>query len=419
MKKLIAALTFSALLFCGFAEEDDDLFDDIFNEETDIESPLVTEPVKTPLEKIMPKKISFSGSLNADMGFLYTLDPNGATPEEMHKPRGFFDIENTFYINARPADIFSVKASIYTAIQNRFILELKELYFDYNPFPFLYITAGKREIKWGYVRLFSDKDFYNPGTSSSGSENKYGNSYSGTMYTNLMIDSKDQLSLQLTFPWSSGSATLLALYNINNLGNSFASLDIKDLSFAASIEQTFWHTSVNLFMRTYGQKEMINNNGEQVHKRPAFGIEAKRTVFKADLYAQELIRVADFKNLNHSSGYERNILTLGAYRKWDFNVCDFGINAEYQFQYAFTEKASTHLTAVDAGVSKLGPKQNMKVGVAWNQNYSENSGDVSLVFQVSKLIPFADIKNVLQFYYANNKLTNFQAGITLYVNCGY
>ena len=117
---------------------------------------------------------------------------------------------------------------------------------------------------------------------------------------------------------------MVASYNYAKLTTSPS---YKDISYAASLEQTIGHTSLNLFGKIYGQSEKIN----EVHKNPLAGLEAKRTFWGYDAYLQAYTSIADFKQLNKKEGYQTLTATGGFYKLWDSFEPNLGINIEYQY----------------------------------------------------------------------------------------
>ena len=148
MKKFILfflLLSFSFVMFAQDSEtEEFDEFDSLFVEAQDI---VVEEQEKAPQPVPSKQSIKFSGFLDTDVGFGFSV-----SPDDYFKPLGYFAFENYTYITARASDIFGIKATIKTQFPN-FNLSLYEIYFDYLLLDFLYIRAGKRAITWGNTEL--------------------------------------------------------------------------------------------------------------------------------------------------------------------------------------------------------------------------------------------------------------------------
>lgn len=401
-KKLTTLLITTVFAFAGifvYADELDDDFDAIFEEDNDIETPLVTTKKENDSEK--KEIITFSGKLASDLGYAYVYNP---LPDEKIHTSGFvFTLSNDLFINARPSDKFNVKADINTTFANEFTLDVKELYFTYNPFAYLYITAGKKATTWGYVKLMKEIP------------------HCDQLNTNILNDAGSKLSIQFVAPWSTGSASFIALYNMSN-GTSFNKdkpLDPMKLSFAAAIEQTIVHTNVNLFMRIYEGRNIETKTLESGYINPVIGLEVKRTIFNIDFYAQNLLRIQDEYNEERTSDFEKEVLTVGFYKKWTLNPCTIGANVEYQYQHEFADSFNIHKTALDFGIENFGPSNGFKTGIEWNQDYTSKTGDATLALQISKLIPYVTIKSAVKFEYDDVQLNKITSGITLSLSCTY
>lgn len=425
MKKTVTILTMmSALLFASYADDVEDSFDKIFFEEEDTETPLVSFSNNSSNSK--NDIITFSGKLTSDLGFAYIykpnadetdLDPKTNLPKEkIHNNGLVFTLTNDFYINARPSDTFSVKADIKTTFANQFSLALNELYFTYNPNAYIYFSAGKKSTTWGYVKLLKTIPAAKYG------DNKV--SYCKPLNTNILTDSGDRLSLQFTFPWSTGSLSVLGLCNYSNIKTNFsfedcAAFGTENFSFAAALEQTLFHTNFNLFMRMYEGKDFSNKVLKDNYINPVVGLEVKKTIYNIDFYAQNLLRIVDSYYEDATTTFEKEVFTVGFYKKWTLNPFTIGANAEYQYQYEFVESYDIHKSAVDFGLSDFGPSKGFKVGFEWNQDYTLKSGDTTVVFQVSKLIPYVTIKSAAKFIYTEEELSEIISGVTLSLSCNY
>ena len=376
---LLAAATFA------FADESDDSddFDDIFSSEAqDIvveeSTPVIPAASSGPAASL----INFTGHFEADVGLSAII---------IDKPDfgGYLDLKNLLYLNVKPSPVFSLHGALETSLKNAFSLNLNYLYFDYMIFNKIFISAGKKEIKWGYTRLFEN--------------------------CNVMSDTNSYLNAEFRLPWSSGTATMVASYNYAKLTTSPS---YKDISYAASLEQTIGHTSLNLFGKIYGHSERIN----EVHKNPLAGLEAKRTFWGYDAYLQAYTSIADFKQLNKKEGYQTLTATGGFYKLWDSFEPNLGINIEYQYIWkpaATDDYEHNHLIFLQGGIKRIGKKKNMKGALEWQHNFNTSAGLVKAAFIVDGLFPYASWKNGIEVDYSKSAKPKFTLGTTISISLDY
>ncbi len=419
-------------------------FDYLFEDSQDInldngEKPKVAESPKkeTTVKKVtdaVSKVIKLSGHLTADVGYgakNETYNPNAVststtttttttTEEDTFESEGYLDFENYLYFDATPSELFKIHGSFYTAFKtpyasNSFSFDLKTIYLDYFLFDRIYISAGKKSESWGNTRIFNKSDYY--GTGGYAKRN-------GPIYTNILTDSSNHASVQIKIPWTYGNLNFIGMYDYTS---KITSKKFKDhMSYAFSSDVVFWHTNINFFTRFYG-----NNEEGSVKKHPLFGLEAKKTIFGFDIYAQGIASIKDFSLLNKASeGYDFLVWTGGFYRLWSKSNFEFGINLEYQgvnqaaeitegaFIYAPTEQYTNRL-AFEAG-SKFGPNKNHKVGLAWNYNLTEKKGQIALNYKIAGLFPFVQLDNAAVWYYGSDLTqTDFKLLIALSFDANY
>ena len=389
MKKLLVLLLLLAgTLGAAFAQESSeeyDDFDDIFSQQAeDIEveqsAPVITTAPSAPAAS----SLSITGHFDGNVGLTATI---------IDKPDfgGYLDLSNILYLNVKPSPVFGLHGALETSLKNKFTLAVNYLYFDYMLFNRVFISAGKKSVSWGYMRLFTN--------------------------CNIMSDTNGRLNAEFRFPWSSGTATLVGCYDYALLSTSPS---YKDISYAMSLEQTIGHTSVNLFGKLYGQSE---KNGD-VHKNPIAGLEAKRTFFGYDAYIQGFTRVADFNKLGSSSGYENVTATAGFYKLWDGFDPNLGINIEYQYIWTPAAQASqgyvhSNEIFVQGGIKRIGKKKNMKGAVEWQHNFNSKAGSFTGAFIIDGVLPYASWKNGIKVEYASATKPKFTLGTTISIALDY
>ena len=393
MKKLLALLLiFTGIMTFAFADDfsdeydEYDDFDDIFLEASeDIVVEESTPVVSTPSSSPVVSYLGITGHFDGNVGLSAVI---------IDKPDfgGYLDLSNTLYLNVKPSSSFGLHGALATSLSNGFGLGVSYFYFDYMLLDRVFISAGKKGVSWGYTRLFGN--------------------------CNILADTNGYLNAEIRYPWSTGTATLVASYNYGLLSTSPS---YKDISYSFSLEQTIGHTSVNLFAKKYGQSE---KNGD-VHKHPIAGLEAKRTFFNGyDTYVQGYARLADYKKLNSTSGYENLTATAGFYKLWDGFDPNLGINIEYQYVWvpgaAQTQgSVHNHEIFVQGGIKRIGKNKNMKGAVECIHNFNSKSGSFTAGFIIDGLFPYASWKNGVQVDYSSSGKPKFTIGTTISISLDY
>lgn len=369
-----------------FEDEFDD-FDSIFDDAQDIEEPVAAEePVeKAPVQIItsaFSSMVHFSGTFTGDVGLLYVLNKNDDIDD---KPTGYFTFKNTLNMLVKPSNIFVIHGSLETGIDNNFSMGVSSLYFDYLLFDHLYITAGKKSISWGNLRLFNNSDYYGSGTYTGGLIK------TGPRYVDIFAEDGTSLSMELRYPWSFGTITFAIT------GDKTSSLEPDNMNYYGSIEMSIFNTNINLFAKRPEKTSGKNAEGvvdaDKV-KKNLVGLELKRTIFGFDTYMQTIARIKNLNKLTSSEGYQYIVATAGLYRLWDSFDPNVGFNIEYQHEYN-TETPERHYDrlAFEGGVKRLGKKNNIKIGVMSHFNITEKHGYTGLTFIVSGICPYADWTN--------------------------
>ncbi len=529
------------------SQNSSDPFDDIFNETTDVSEPVITEnetkSVSTDI-KIgsfsMPLEVS--GKLSTSFGAAYvkkdvftTVTPVSSTDyttgqtvlpavgiyntsaaltdtlfslntndiEDFVKQRLakrhtqttdkdatlYFALTNYFYITARPDKYLNLRISLKTNLtdddeaeednQNQY-LYLYEMYFDYLLFNRMYITAGKKKVVWGNIRLFSDSTTFSDTDSDA-------------LYTNILYDSRKNISGIIRIPFALNSFTGVVMYD-----TSTDSPGLKNMSIAANLEFVYKGFSMNLFGRKFPSSsdssttdlkktlaEILNSStssssdttstttvsttstsatvttttttdsDDDDTKNHILGAEFKTTILGFDIYGQSLARVSEYTKLkkifsSHGSNVEslsKVVSTVGFYKLWSDSYPYVGINFEYQnihnlnvskyekttytiYGKAFTSDARdewyrrtvtddwknrfTNRIAMYAGLAKLGPSRNIKVGAQWIHDFSNNVGSLSPALIISRIFPHCDLNIGAKYEYydinTTSKVTKLKSG---------
>ena len=380
----------------------DDDFDSVFEGAEDTEEAVVTEQVRAGTDyNVQLGSIKFpleiSGKMSTEVGTAYIREfkKNDATV--------YFDFKNYIYFTTRPDKYLALKGVLKTSMpddsndsESNQLFYLYEMYFEYLFWDRIYFTAGKKKSVWGNIRLFSDaKDYQGD---------------SDALYTNLLYDSREQISGIFKIPVGNHTFTALALYNVNSAsGNSPGT---KDMSLAANAEFVLLNTSLNFFGRRFPMTYGTNSND---HQLTVAGLEFKKTVFGFDMYGQTMGRVLSGQKavkkmftskFSDWSSFNRIISTGGIYRIWNDTAPYVGFNFELQNIYrpepGDGERFFTNRIALHFAMSKLGPNKDIKIGTKWSHNIDEKTGVVEPGIIFSRVLPHCDWKNGFKLQYGDS-----------------
>ena len=393
MKKASILLLFLIFLFPLSAQSDDiedsSDFDLIFAEAEDVEEPVVTEqPSEEGPSQLVLSAFSsivhFSGKFTGEVGALYAhrKEVNADGEEDNDDVSGFFTLKNILNMSIVPSSVFSIRGSLETSVDNKFTLDVSSLYFNYLLLNHLYISAGKKSISWGNVRLFTS-DYY-------GCEKHSYCLYStGPRYANIFVEDGAPLALDIRYPWSHGTLTFAVT------GNSGETVKPNNFNYYGSLEFSLLNTNFNIYVKRPAK------NTSPVRTNLA-GLEIKRTIAGFDVYAQGIVRVKDINNLKNPDGYDYVLATAGLYRLFDSFDPNIGFNLEYQYEFnPSSSEIHYNRLAFEGGLKRLGKKKNMKIGVLSHYNITEKHGFSALNFIISGILPYAEWSNKVGLGYGS------------------
>ena len=384
----------------GEADEisDSDDLDSLFGDAEDTEA-IITEDTdsKTVTVKVgdISVPLSWSGYLESSLG-AGDIHEDG---EDEYS--GYFTFLNYLYLNARPDKTLSIHASLLTTLpSSSSYLSVYELYFTYLMFDRVFISAGRKSTSWGYVRLIGtvdDDDDANDVVAGTGY--KYGG-----VSTNILSDSRSGTSGLIRIPFWTGTISGWAFY-ADGYGSA-SNMDTDKMSFAISVEGTIWKTSINLFARKYPNVDTSGNAYTESNRiLPVVGAEIKRTIFDADVYAQGIGQVksaGDIVKRHNIEGFYELVFTAGLYKWWDKHDPNVGFNVEYQDIYFPSTANHNRCIAYDAGIKRLGPKHNIKIGVSGYHSITNENGYVKPGVILSGIFPHADWENGVRIDYGES-----------------
>lgn len=339
MKKIILfyfVICFSFFCFSQEIESDEfDDFDSLFAEAEDV---VVEEQtaVPTPTGTAKSQSIKFTGFLDTDVGFGFSI-----SPDDYFKPLGYFAFENYTYMNARASDIFGIRATLKTQFP-QFAISLHEIYFDYLLLDFLYIQAGKRDITWGNTELIEH---------------------------NILSDSINGTSIGFSFNLFNTNFSGIVMSQVNWGGG--ISPEFSNLSIAGSIEKVFGNLQLNFFGRKWATEDSN-------HKNPVFGLESKINLWGFDLYNQTISHIKfDFENFSNTT-LDKLYFTLGLMKDWENPRIGFIIEYEWIFydKNLHSDKKDSHKIHFKGLVSRLF-KSTSKIGLEFEHDFVENKGIIT------------------------------------------
>lgn len=358
--------------------EDFDDFDSIFDDAEDLDEAVVDEEEKpeTPIQVVasaFSSIVHFSGSFNAEVGLAFIHLPDGGV-EENNIFNGFFSLNNTLNMMVNPTPTFVVRGSVDTGINNGFNISVSSLYFDYLLLNHVYISAGKKGISWGNIRLFNS-GYY-------GCETHSGGLYStGPKHADIFGDDGAALALDIKYPWSFGTLTFATT------GNAASSIKVENFNYYGSLELSVLNTNFNLYAKRATKKP-------EPPRSDLVGLEIKRTILGFDTYVQGICRINNFKKLNTVSSYDYIVGTAGIYRLFDSFDPNIGFNIEYQHEYVPSSEIKHYdRLAFEGGLKRIGNKKNIKIGVMSHYTITEKHGFSGLNFTIANILPYADWTN--------------------------
>ena len=396
-KSFLSVIVISALFTAGlFAQSEDfedmstesfeemDDFDSIFSDAEDLEEAVTDEPaqgngVVQVFSSAFSSMVHFSGSFSGSLGVTYNYDGRIENEDDRDSYAFGIKLNNSLNMTINPGAALVIRGGLDTGIDNGFNLGVSYLYFDYLLFDRIYISAGKRGVSWGYLRLFTDG------------------------HNNIFSEDGTQLAMEIRYPWTFGTLTFAVTGNASNVKPN-------SLNYYGSLEVTVLNTSINLFAK---RPEKLS----EPKKSNAFGLELKRTILGFDVYGQELLRLSNIRAFDSPKNYDYIIETVGFYRLFDSFDPNIGFNIEYKHEYEpKAEKEHSDYISFEGGLKRLGKNKNIKIGVTSKFNITEKNGSSTLGLAVSGLLPYADWANSFGISYGkgyNAAVFSISTGLSL------
>ena len=366
-----------------FASDDD--FDSMFNDAGDVDGPVAAEEkqengVIQIISSAFSDMVRFSGTFKGEVGVGYIKNEMIEDEEKKKSASGYFTINNDLNMTVTPGRNLFVRGGVSTGINNGFNLAVSYLYFDYLLFDRVYVSAGRKGISWGNLRLFNG-GYYGCDAEGNPITHSGGLYATGPKHVDIFSEDAASLALDIKVPWTFGTLTFAVT------GNQTSNIKWENFNYYGSLEVSLMNTSINLYAkRPQGKDEDKKHN--------IYGIEVKRTILGFDVYSQGIFRLPHIQNFDNPKKYDYIVITSGIYRLFDAADPNFGFNIEYQHEY---QPGAAHehedRFAVELGIKRLGKNKNIKIGLTNHHNYTEDYGFFGASFIVSGILPYAEWTN--------------------------
>ncbi len=395
MKKVLICCIAAVFLGAGlFAQESDDSdfdeFASLFEDVEDIEVESGAEGEASTDSAVLQQtiiysngNIHFSGSTSAKLGALVNYNASGISAEDPRKfdPSPAMALSTSLSLSARINSTTAVYTNFSAGFPGSLQFSCGSFYFDYLILDRVYLTAGKKSTSWGNSRIFSGANSFIKSDDSSLTDEDLETieliQKQGFLYTNVLYDSGNGISALFRAPTNRGEISFIG-FTKDLTAASFE--NAKKINLAASYEVAVGSANLTFFGRSYG---MIDTNTSGA--LPVLGMEQKSTVWGYDVYAQEVGR---FDKSTHK--FLNYVFTAGFYRLWDASIPHFGLNIEVQDAWVPLQNTHNFRIGMDAGLKRLGKKQDTKIGLSGNHNFLDDTGTVTLAIIKSNIMPYVD-----------------------------
>lgn len=378
-----------------------DDFDSIFDESSDFTFETTPAEKEESEKKSLSNGIVLSGNLEAVLGGYVWLDPVDFQPGAI--------FESILSFSSRPTSNFSIKGSVLCSFP-KMEIGLYELYFSYFLFNSAYVIAGKKNISWGYSKIFDTNILDDKNDDVLDPQELL------TYETKDIDDSRFTISVSI--PFSYFNFTALLFYNNYGNKNDESSWDVSnisnaDLSYALNLEANISNFSVGLFGRMWA----INDN---YRYDPALGIDFNFQFNELHFYTQYVLHTL-YDESNEKFIYPRMKGTASVW--WiTRDIADLGFILEYQV--IADENNYIDGSFVDNGLSSYLVKHYLAFEGAWGNifdskitlglkffhDFYEEYGTVIPGIKIRNFIPNTDIDFGFPLYYGskNDKGLAFQ-----------
>lgn len=387
-----------------FELEADDYFDDLFNDTEDVD-PIITEPVNISSNSDNKRGIVWVGDLESKLGGYIWFHPRS------QEPGAVFNNKLGFMSNTSDG-WFHMEGSLLVQFP-KMQVGLYELFFNYMPYQRFTISAGKRDVQWGFSSLMDTNILDDKSNRKLEAEEVI------QKKDRTVDDSKFTVMVTVPFP-PYITVTGLAFYeNYTNLSYYETwNVSPNDLSYCGKLETKIGFVAFNVFGRSWAYHD-------QYQLDPALGFELEATPVDSDLVKSNFYSqgVFHFGTDPSDPKLSRAKATVG-YAQYVKDPWRVGARFEYQYIFIDDDKKDTesrlrheHYFASELAWKHFLGDTGIDMGVACKvfHDFAEEYGTIVPGVQFDNFMRYASFKIGLPVYYGTINKVGLVAELTLKV----
>lgn len=397
---------------------DDENFDNLFDDSEDTEA-IVTSPVDSQNGESSKKRgIILTGNLESRLGGFFYFYPREVVPGAT--------FDSTISFGSKPNDYFSIRGSLLANFP-KMQAGLYELYINYSLWDFAFITAGKKEVKWGSARIFDTNILDDAAGTSEDNKNSYDNKYNPeNVLTDDLIDPDNaKFTVMMSVPiWRLNITGLINYYDYTGYltdnplydRTEWSKTAINDFSYAAMIECNLNNLSFDIFAKTWAENDD--------HKLPpALGVDVNFQLGDFHFYTQYLTHIQ--VNANNAVTTPRMRGTASVWWATREKV-NLGFILEYQFVLDWTGLGfeepkdlslyfNQYLAFEGAWVHINGSQ--FTAAVKYFHDFGNKYGTIVPGVKIHNILPNADLDLGIPIYYGS--ICKVGLGVQLKLNVAF
>lgn len=395
---------------------DEENFDNLFDDSEDTEAIVTSPDDKKNGESSTKRGIVLTGNLESRLGGYFYFYP----PEAV--PGATFD--STISFGSKPNDYFSIRGSLLANFP-KMQAGLYELYINYSLWDFAFITAGKKEVKWGSARIF-DTNILDDAAGSS-ERNSYDNKYNPeNVLTDELVDPDNaKFTVMMSVPiWRLNITGLINYYDYTGYltdhprydKTEWSKIAINDFSYAAMIECNLNNLSFDIFAKTWAQ-----NDDHRLP--PAVGVDVNFQLGDLHFYTQYLTHIQIDENKNITAPRMRGTASVWWATRETVNL---GFILEYQFVLdwtglGFEEPKDLSLyfnqyLAFEAAWAHINGSQ-FTAALKYFHDFGNEYGTIVPGVKIHNILPYADLDLGIPIYYGS--IFKVGLGVQLKLNVAF
>lgn len=389
-------------------------FDSLFDDSEDTEA-IVTAPVDENKKDDKRRGIILTGNLESRLGGYFYVYPAEVAPGAT------FDSIVSFSSN--PNQYFGIKGSLLANFP-KMEVGLYELYINYSLWDFAFITAGKKEVKWGNARIFDT----NVLDDNSGKTNKEADRNKNNP-ENLLLDNpldKDdaKFTVMVSVPFWKFNLTGLVTYAdyLNNYQPDKKPTDewrkeiYRDFAYAAMLEANINNISCDFFFKSWALNDIS-------YLPPAIGFDVNFQLRDFHFYLQYLTHLDTEKDRLFAPRMKgtasvwwatRDKINLGFVLEYQFILDWQGLGLE-ETEKADASKYLKHYLAFEGVWGRINGSR-YTLAVKYLHDFYEHYGTIVPGLKIHSILPNADLDFGVPLYYGSQFKVGFGLQLKLNVN---